>query len=87
MTIFGVGQAKALWVKDLPSGRYDKDVLAELVEADHDEAETAYYESFADPTNLQNERARRRYRGMFRRRIRHLAARRKTRTAPAQSCD
>jgi hypothetical protein len=42
-----------------------------IVEDDHDEAETEYYESAADPTYVAIERSRRRYRAMFRRRLRH----------------
>ena len=48
-----------------------KDELGHLVKADHDEAELAYYEAAADPTLVRLERERRRYRGMFRRRLRH----------------
>ena len=43
----------------------------DLIEMDHDEAETEYYEGAADPTFVQIEREQRRYRGMFRRRLRH----------------
>jgi hypothetical protein len=41
-----------------------------LVDEDHDEAETSYYEAFADPTYVAVETAKRQYRGMIRRRLR-----------------
>ena len=63
--------AKAIWVQGLLVGDPLKDELGRLVEADHDEAELAYYEAAADPTLVRLERERRRYRGMFRRRLRH----------------
>jgi hypothetical protein len=48
--------------------------LARLVEEDHDEAETEYYEAAADPTFVTIERDQRRFRAMFRRRVRHRDA-------------
>lgn len=63
---------KAPWVDRLPQGPPDKDVLGRLVEHDHDEAETEYYEDAADPLYVHLETQRRRYRGAFRRRLRHL---------------
>jgi hypothetical protein len=63
---------KRLWVSGLPKHGADKDALAELVDEDHDAAETEHYENAADPTYLAVETARRRYRAMFRRRLRHL---------------
>ncbi len=51
--------------------------LAKIVEADggHDDAENGYYEAAADPLALQNERARRRCRGSYIRRLRRLDSR------------
>jgi hypothetical protein len=62
---------KAAWVERLPRGEALKDGLARLVEEDGDAAETEYYEAAADPTFVATEREQRRYRGMFRRRLRH----------------
>jgi hypothetical protein len=70
---------KEPWVKNLPQGEPRKDGLARLVDEDHDEAETSYYEAAADPTFVAVERAQRRYRGMFRRRLRHLRGKRRDR--------
>ncbi len=67
---------KALWVESLPRRATSKQDLACLVETDHDEAETEYYECAADPSAVQNERGQARYRSMYRRRRRHLEARR-----------
>ena len=61
---------KTGWVEGLPTWPPAKDGLAPLVEVDHDEAETEYYEAFADPTFVLVEREQRRYRGAFRRRLR-----------------
>jgi hypothetical protein len=61
---------KAMWVQGLPVGEPLKDELGRLVDADRDEAEIDYYETAADPTFVFVERERRRYRGMFRRRLR-----------------
>ena len=61
---------KELWVQGLPAGEPLKVGLGRLVDADHDEAEIAYYEAAADPTVVLLERQRRRYRGMFGRRLR-----------------
>lgn len=60
------------WVRQLPAGEPEKETLGRLVEEDHDEAETQYYEGVADPTFLQNETEQRRYRGMMRRRLRRF---------------
>ena len=62
---------KRVWVSHLPAGEATKDALARLVDRDHDEAETEYYEAASDPEYEAIERAQRRYRGMFRRRLRH----------------
>ena len=53
-----------------PSGAPDHVALGRLVDEDHDEAETAYYEAAADPTHVAVETAQRQYRGMIRRRLR-----------------
>jgi hypothetical protein len=63
---------KDAWARQLPAGEPQKDALARLVDEDHDEAETQYYEAAADPTFIQNETEQRRYRGMMRRRLRRL---------------
>jgi hypothetical protein len=67
--------SKLGWVMDLPAGTPDREVLAELVEADHDEFETQLYEAFADPEFVAIDREKRRYRGQFMRRLRHRSVR------------
>ena len=71
--------AKAAWVSRLPDGPPMWKDLARLVEEHHDEAETEYYEAAADPTFVAIERDQRRFRAMFRRRVRHRAAARRAR--------
>jgi len=61
---------KEAWVNGLPRGEPLKDELGRLIEVDHDEAETEYYEAAADPSFVAIEREQRHYRGMFRRRLR-----------------
>jgi hypothetical protein len=61
---------KRAWTGSFPSGTPDHVALGRLVDEDHDEAETAYYEVFADPTYVAIETAKRQYRGMIRRRLR-----------------
>jgi hypothetical protein len=68
----GMDSEKQLWVRSFPVGEPDKDTLARLVEEDPDEAETELYEYASDPTHVAVENAQRRYRGMLRRRLRHL---------------
>ena len=70
---------KAAWVSRLPNGPPMREDLARLVEEDHDEAETEYYEAVADPTFVTIERDQRRFRAMFRRRVRHREANRRAR--------
>lgn len=70
---------KAAWVSRLPNGPPMREDLARLVEEDHDEAETEYYEAAADPTFVTIERDQRRFRAMLRRRIRHREANRRSR--------
>ena len=65
---------KSVWVNGLPVGEPAKASLGRLVDVDHDAAEESYYESAADPLFVQIEREQRRYREMFRRRLRHLKA-------------
>jgi len=60
---------KVVWTEPFPSGPPDKDAIGRLVEEDHDEFETQIYEHYADPTYVRVETARRRYRGMIRRRF------------------
>jgi hypothetical protein len=55
-----------------------REQLARLVDGDHDDAETEYYEAAADPTFVAIERDQRRFRAMFRRRVRHRGAKRPT---------
>jgi hypothetical protein len=66
---------KAEWVINLPSGPPEKDALARLVDADggRDDAENSYYEAAADPDFVRVEATRRRFRGQYLRRLRHLA--------------
>jgi hypothetical protein len=61
---------KLAWTEPFPSGSPDHVVLGRLVDEDHDDAETAYYEAAADPTHVTVETAQRQYRGMIRRRMR-----------------
>ena len=68
---------KPLWVQSLPKHGSDAADLARLVEEDGDPAENSYYETVADPTYMQNEQDRRRYRGMYRRRLRHLLSKKR----------
>ena len=63
---------KSAWVRRLRRHGSDADDLAALVEQDNDPFETSLYEDAADPTAVANEREQRRYRGMYRRRLRHL---------------
>ena len=70
---------KAAWVSQLPNGLPIREDLARLVEEDHDDAETEYYEAAADPTFVTIERDQRRFRAMFRRRVRHREADRRAR--------
>lgn len=66
---------KSAWIKGLPKHGSNAADLAKLVEEDGDPAETAYYEAAADPVQVKNEQERRRYRAMYRRRLRHLLSR------------
>lgn len=68
---------RAEWVADLPDGPPEKDALAKIVDAagGSDDAENSYYEAFADPQFVKQERDRRRYRGSYLRRLRRLASR------------
>jgi hypothetical protein len=65
---------KAGWASRFPAGPPDKKGLARIVEADggRDEAENSYYEEAADPGFVRLEKARRRFRGQYLRRLRHL---------------
>lgn len=65
---------KVGWVAGLPVGEPAKASLGRVVDVDHDAAEEAYYETVADPQFVQIEREQRRYREMFRRRLRHMKA-------------
>jgi hypothetical protein len=52
----------------------DKEGLARLVDADggRDDAENSYYEEAADPGFIRMEKARRRFRGQYLRRLKRL---------------
>jgi hypothetical protein len=66
----GPTSEKGAWTQGFPQGEPDRVSLARLVDHDQDEAEAAYYEAVADPTYVAVESARRRYRGMIRRKLR-----------------
>lgn len=68
---------KSAWVRLLRRHGSDADDLAALVEQDSDPFETSLYEDAADPTAVANEREQRRYRAMYRRRLRHLRGRKR----------
>ncbi len=68
---------KAGWVEGLPVGEPAKASLGRLVDVDHDPAEETFYEAVADPQFVQLERQQRQYREMFRRRLRHLSAKKR----------
>ncbi|OUC96040.1 hypothetical protein [Streptosporangium minutum] len=53
----------------------DREVLARLIEYDHDPFETELYESFSDPQNRLVDRAERSYAGQYDRRLRRLRER------------
>ncbi|MGO8960609.1 MAG: hypothetical protein ACLQFR_25015 [Streptosporangiaceae bacterium] len=75
MKEFEVG--KLDWVASLPPGPPAKDGLARIVDADggRDDPENSYYEAAADPSFVQIEAARRRFRGQYLRRLKPLAER------------
>jgi hypothetical protein len=50
----------------------EREALGRLVDFDHDEAETGYYEHACDPLALMLDRARRRKAGQYRRRLRRI---------------
>ena len=64
---------KASWASSFSAGPPDKDGLARIVDADtdggRDDAENSYYEEAADPGFLRLEKARRRFRGQYLRRL------------------
>ena len=64
-------------VGSLPAGPPAKDGLTRIVDADggRDDAENSYYEAAADPSFVQLEAARRRFRGQYLRRLKRLAER------------
>src|SRR5258708_24131000 len=72
-----VDAPKALWAGGFPAGPPDEDALGRLVDADcgRDDAENSYYEAAADAARVHLERARRRFRGQYLRRLRHRAER------------
>jgi len=68
---------KAGWLSSFSAGPPDKEGLARIVDADggRDDAENSYYEEAADPGFVRMEKARRRFRGQYLRRLRRLAGR------------
>jgi hypothetical protein len=66
---------KAGWISSFPASPPGKDGLARIVDADggRDDAENSYYEEAADPGFVRLEKARRRFRGQYLRRLRRLA--------------
>ena len=72
---------KEPWVERLDGGPPSRESLGRLVDEDggRDEAENGYYESSADPQFVANETAQRRFRGQFRRRLRHREAKMRSR--------
>jgi hypothetical protein len=72
---------KAGWAGTFPAGPPGKEGLARVVESDggRDEAENSYYEEAADPAFVHLERARRRFRGQYVRRLRRLGDRDRSR--------
>jgi hypothetical protein len=66
-----VDAGKLDWVGTLPAGPAAKKALARIVDADggRDDAENSYYETAADPSVVQIETARRRFRGQYPRRL------------------
>jgi hypothetical protein len=68
---------KAGWIHGFPASQPDKESLARIVDADggRDEAENSYYEAAADPGFVRTEKAQRRFRGQYLRRLRRLADR------------
>jgi hypothetical protein len=80
---------RAAWVERLPQDRPEKYYLAQLVDSDggRDDAENAYYEAAADPQPVALERAQRRYRGSYFRRLRRLRSREKHRDDPSHTGD
>ena len=63
---------KYLWTQTFPMAEPMKESLGRIVEESHDDAESEYYEAFADPTFVAVESSQRRYRGMLNRRMRHI---------------
>lgn len=65
------------WLSSFPAGPPDKEGLARIVDADggRDGAENSHYEEAADPGFVRMEKARRRFRGQYLRRLRRLAGR------------
>lgn len=64
-----------------PPRSQDAQALGRLIEYDHDPAEVAYYEAFADPDAQALDNAQRSYAGQYLRRLRRLRERHKHSTA------
>jgi hypothetical protein len=93
MSVFPVGETEGMsspkepWVERLDAGPPSRESLGRLVDDDggRDEAENGYYESSAGPQFVANETAQRRFRGQFRRRLRHRAAKMRPRDSDERS--
>jgi hypothetical protein len=74
---------KAAWASSFSARPPDKDGLARTVDADggRDDAENSYYEEAADPGFVRLEKARRRFRGQYLRRLRRMGLRDRSRGA------
>lgn len=78
---------KEPWVDRLDGGPPSRESLGRLVDEDggRDEAEVGYYESATNPQFIANETAQRRFRGQFRRRLRHREAKMRSSDAEDRS--
>jgi hypothetical protein len=66
---------KSAWVRRLRRHGSEADDLAPLTEQDNDPFEASLYEAAADPAAVKNEQEQRRYRAMYRRRLRRFGGR------------
>ena len=72
---------KEPWAEGFDAGPPMRESLGRLVDSNggRDEAENDYFESSNDPQFVAIETAQRRFRGQFRRRLRHLDAEKRAR--------
>jgi hypothetical protein len=72
---------KEPWAERFDAGPPMRESLGRVVDSDggRDEAENAYFESSNDPQFVTIETAQRRFRGQFRRRLRHRDAQNRAR--------